>query len=78
MDARARSLELITKAKGYQDLMAGQSALMRECGERGMAAVRSSISFATDSSTEYGNLAKENYKVAQEQMAQVSSLQANA
>jgi phasin family protein len=78
MDASARSLELMAKAKGYQDLMAGQTALMRECGERGLAAVRTGISFATDSSAEYGNLAKENFKVAQEQMAQVSSLQASA
>ncbi len=43
MDASARGLELITKAKGYQDLMAGQTALLRECGERNMAALREGI-----------------------------------
>ena len=79
MDASARSLELMTKAKGYQDLMAGQTALMRECGERGITAVRSSIDLATESSTEYSNLAQEGFKVAQEQVTKAtSSLQANA
>ena len=38
MDASARGMELMTKAKGYQDLMAGQTALLRECGERGITA----------------------------------------
>lgn len=78
MDASARGLELMTKAKGYQDLMAGQTALLRECGERGITAVRAGMTFATESSAEYGNLAEEGFKVAQEQMAQASSLQANA
>jgi hypothetical protein len=79
MDASARSLELMTKAKGYQDLMAGQTALMRECGERGIAAVRTSMTFATESTTEYSDLAKEGVKVAQDQMTKAtSSLQAAA
>jgi len=77
MDASARSMELMTKAKGYQDLMAGQTALMRECGERGIAAVRSSLTFATESSTEYGDLAKEGVKTVQEQMSKASNLQAS-
>lgn len=78
MDASARSLELMTKAKGYQDLLAGQTALMRECGERGITAVRSSIDLATESSTEYSNLAQEGFKVAQEHVAKAtSSLQAS-
>jgi len=78
MDASARSLELMTRAKGYQDLLAGQTTLLRECGERGIAAVREGMTFATESSAEYGNLAQEGIKIAQEQMAQVSSLQAAA
>lgn len=78
MDAGARSLELMTQAKGYQDLMAGQTALLRECGERGISAVRSGVEFANASSAEYGNLAQENIKLAQEQMTQAASLQAAA
>jgi hypothetical protein len=78
MDAGARSLELMTKSKGYQDLLAGQTALLRECGERGIAAVRTGVSFATESSAEYGSLAEEGFKVAQEQMTKATSLQANA
>jgi predicted RNA-binding Zn ribbon-like protein len=78
MDASARGLEMITKAKGYQDLMAGQTALLRECGERGITAVRSGVTFATESSAEYSNMAQESFKVAQEQMAQVSSLKVAA
>ena len=78
MDASARGMELMTKAKGYQDLMAGQTALLRECGERGITAVRTSIDFANESTTEYGNLVQESIKVAQEQAAKASSLQAAA
>jgi hypothetical protein len=78
MDASARGLELMTKAKGYQDLLAGQTALLRECGERGIAAVRTGVTFATESSAEYGELAQEGFKVAQEQMAAASSLKMNA
>ncbi len=78
MDAGARSLALMTQAKGYQDLMAGQTALLRECGERGISAVRSGVEFANTSSAEYGNLAQENIKLAQEQMTQAASLQAAA
>lgn len=78
MDAGARSLALMTQAKGYQDLMAGQTALLRECGERGISAVRSGVEFANASSAEYGNLAQENIKLAQEQMTQAASLQAAA
>ncbi len=77
MDASARSLELMTKAKGYQDLMAGQTALMRECSERGISAVRTSIDFANESSTEYGNLMQEGIKIAKDQVAKASSLQVN-
>ncbi len=76
MDASARSLELMTKSKGYQDLMAGQTALMRECGERGISAVRESITFATESSSEYNTLAQEGIQIAKEQMTQASTLQA--
>ncbi len=76
MDASARGLELMTKSKGYQDLLAGQTALMRECGERSITAVRESMTFAKESSIEYGNLAQEGIKIAKEQMTQASTLQA--
>jgi len=72
MDAGARGMELITKAKGYQDLMAGQTALVRELGERNMAAVRSGMSDAYAASNEYGSLFQEGIKLAQEQVAEVS------
>jgi hypothetical protein len=78
MDASARGLELMTQAKGYQDLMAGQTTLLRECSERGIAAVRTGVTFATESSAEYSELAQEGFKVAQEQMAAASSLKMNA
>ncbi len=72
LDASARGLELVTKAKGYQDLMAGQVALMRECGERNLAALREGVAFATVSSAEYGNLAREQYDLAQESLKQAA------
>jgi len=72
LDASARGMELVTKAKGYQDLMAGQTALARELGERGMAAVRTGMADAYAASNEYGNLFQEGVKLTQEQLAQVS------
>jgi CO dehydrogenase/acetyl-CoA synthase epsilon subunit len=72
MDAGARGMELITKAKGYQDLMAGQTALARELGERNMAALRTGMADVYATSSEYGNLFQEGIKLAQEQVAMVS------
>ena len=74
MDAGARGLEMLAKAKGYQDLIAGQTALMRECGERNMAALRDSMAFANASTSEYGSMFQEGVKQAQEQAAKASSL----
>lgn len=74
MDASARGLELMAKAKGYQDLIAGQTSLMRECGERNMAALREGMAFATESSNEYGAMVQEGVKMAQEQAARASSM----
>jgi hypothetical protein len=73
MDASARSVELVTKAKGYQDLMAGQMALARECGERCIVAVRDSVAFANETATEYNTLAQDGMKLAQDQMAKAVS-----
>lgn len=73
LDASTRGLELMTKAKGYQDLLAGQTALMRECGERNMAALREGMTFANESGAEFGNLAQESFKQAQEQIARATS-----
>lgn len=78
MDAGSRSFDLAAKAKGYQDLMASQIGLMRECGERGMDAVRSGVAFANDSAKEYGALIQEGMKLAQEQIGRVSSQVAQA
>lgn len=74
MDASARGLELMTKAKGYQDLIAGQTTLLRECGERNMSALRDSMAFANESSTEYGAMLQEGVKLAQEQAARATSM----
>ena len=74
MDAGARGLELMTKAKGYQDLIAGQTSLLRECGERNMTALRESMAFANESSTEYDAMIQEGVKMAQEQAAKAASM----
>ncbi len=74
MDASARGLELMTKAKGYQDLIAGQTALMRECGEKNIAAVREGMAFANQSGTEYGAMFQEGVKLAKEQATSAASL----
>lgn len=74
MDVSTRGLELFGKAKGYQDLVAGQTSLMRECGERCMSTLRDSMSFANETAAEYGNLAQEGFKVAQAEMSRASSV----
>lgn len=74
MDASARGMELITKAKGYQDLMAGQTALARECGERGIAAVRTGMSEIQSISGEYGVLVQESMNVAKQQMTEATDM----
>ena len=74
VDASVRSLELMTKAKGYQDLIAGQTALLREMGERNMAALRDSFAFANESGNEYGAMFQEGVKQVQKQTAKASSL----
>ena len=74
MDASARGLELMAKAKGYQDLLSGQTSLLRECGERNMAAIRDGIAFANESTTEYGAMIQEGVRMAQEQAARATSM----
>jgi len=74
MDASTRGLELFTKAKGYQDLMAGQTALLRECGERNMAALREGMAFANESGNEYGAMFQEGVKVAREQATRATRM----
>ena len=73
MDAGTRGLELVTKAKGYQELMAGQTALAREMGERSLAAVRTGMTDVYATSSEYSSLFQEGIKLASEQAAQASS-----
>ncbi len=74
MDATTRSLELFGKAKGYQDLMAGQTALLRECGERCITVMRDGMAMANESVTEYSALAQEGFKAAQAEVARASSV----
>jgi hypothetical protein len=72
VDVSARGMEMVTKARGYQDLMAGQTALARELGDRGMAAVRAGMTDVYATSNEYSSLFQEGIKLATEQVAQVS------
>ena len=74
MDASARGLELMSKAKGYQELIAGQTALMRECGERNMAALRDGVAFANASGKEYEVMFQEGVQQAKDQATQVAGL----
>ena len=74
MDASSRGMELITKAKGYQDLMAGQTALAREIGERNLSVVRNGMTDLQATGTEYGNLIQDGVKLAKEQATQASEV----
>ena len=74
MDAGSRGLELMTKAKGYQDLLAGQSALAREIGERNLSVIRAGMADIQATGNEYGNLVQEGIKQAKAHMAQASDV----
>jgi hypothetical protein len=74
MDAGTRGMELFTKAKGYEDLLAGQTALAREFSERGLAAVRTGVSDMQTVGGELGTLVQEGFKLAQEQATQVAGM----
>jgi colicin import membrane protein len=69
LDMTTKSMEAMTKAKGVQELIEGQTQLSREFGERGVAMVRKGMAVANETGTEYSNLVQEGVKTAQEQMA---------
>ncbi|MGF1644947.1 MAG: phasin family protein, partial [Thiotrichales bacterium] len=73
-DASTKGLELMSKAKGYQELLAGQAQLMRELGETVMNSVKQGASTLNEVRTEYSALAETNVKVAQEQINEVSKV----
>ena len=72
MEMATKSMEVMSKAKGMQDLINGQAQLSREFSERGMDMLRKGMTVANESGSEYGNLVQEGVKTAQEQMAAVS------
>ncbi len=74
MDAGSRGVELLTKAKGYQDLMAGQTALAREIGERNLSVIRAGLTEVHATSNEYGNLFQEGINLAKEHVVQASDV----
>ena len=74
VDASVRSLELMTRAKGYQDLIAGQTAILRELGERNIAALRESVAFANESGNEYGAMFQEGVENAKDQASKATRL----
>lgn len=71
LDLGTRGIDLMSKAKGYQDLLAGQGALLRECGERGLDSLRQGYTLANEIGTVYGELAQEGVKLAREQAAEI-------
>ncbi len=71
LDVGTRGLELMSKAKGYQDLLSGQGELLRESGERGLDALRQSYTLASEIGTVYGELAYEGIKLAREHAAEL-------
>lgn len=78
LDAGARGLALASAAKGYQELMAGQAALLRECGERNVDALRQGVSLGKASGDEYGTLAREGYQQVREQLEAFAGLATKA
>lgn len=74
MDANVKGLEMAGKSKGFQDLMAGQAGLLRECGERCMESSRKAMNLVSESRSQYGELVEENMKLAQAQIARMSSV----
>jgi len=73
MEIGTRGLEMMAKAKGYQDWLAGQTALLRECNERGLDALRQGYAMANEAGAAYGDLAQAGIQQARQQAAQASS-----
>ncbi|MGF1545984.1 MAG: phasin family protein [Thiotrichales bacterium] len=73
-DASTKGLELMSKAKGYQDLLAGQAQLVRELGDTVMASVKQGAAVMNETRTEYAALVETNVKTAQDQIAEVSKV----
>lgn len=74
MDHGIKGLELAGKSKGFQDLLAGQAGLLRECGESCMESGRKAVELATETRNQYGALAEENIKLVQAQITRVTSV----
>jgi len=72
MDMANKSISLFGKAKGIQDLIAGQAELSREFGERGMEIMRKGMAVANESGSEYSNLVQEGVKTAQERISEAT------
>lgn len=74
MDMATKSMNLFGKAKGVQDLIAGQAELSREFGERGMEIMRKGMAVANESGSEYTSLVQEGVKTAQERIAEATKV----
>ncbi len=68
MDMATKGMTLFSKAKGMQDLIAGQAELSREFGERSMEIMRKGMAVANESGSEYTSLVQEGVKTAQERI----------
>lgn len=72
MDMTSKGMTLFSKAKGMQDLIAGQAELSREFGERSMEIMRKGLAVANESGSEYSSLVQEGVKTAQERIAEAT------
>lgn len=72
MDITTRSLDLLGKAKGVQELSKGQTELSREFSERSLEVLRKGMDMVNETGAEYGALVKEGVQTAQTQAAEIA------
>jgi len=73
MDAGVKNLELMSKAKGYQDVAAGQAELAREYGQKMMAGCKSGAEVMTEVRDATTQLMDEAAKSAGENVKQATA-----
>lgn len=67
-----RNLELLSKAKGYQELLSGQATLAQECNQQLLDGYQSAAKVVTEATQAYGEWVDDGMKTAAENVKQAA------
>ena len=67
-----RNLELLSKAKGYQELLSGQAKLAQECNQQLLDGYQSAAKVVTEATQAYGEWVDDGMKAAAENIKQAA------